>query len=64
MKPYQNVVGLDVGVQDAALPEQPQRQEHLLRIGADRLHVQADLLTVLLAVLLQNLTTEEHTGWS
>lgn len=49
---HQDVVGLDVGVEDAAPLHQLEGQQQLLRVGAHRFDVQADVL----AVLLQHLS--------
>ena len=49
----EDVVGLDVGVDDAGLLEDLQRQQHLLHVGPHRLDVQTHVLAVLLQHLPQ-----------
>lgn len=50
---YQDVVGLDVGVQDVAPFEQLQGQEELLAVGAHGFDVKADVFAILLQHLSQ-----------
>ena len=58
---HQDVVRLDVSVKDAAPLHQLEGQQQLLRVGAHRLDVQADVLAVLLQHLSQvHAATQKH----
>ena len=48
LRTHQYVVGLDICVEHTASLEQLERQQQLLRVRAHRLHVQTDVLTILL----------------